>query len=138
MENTTNDNIAAIKQFRKNDSLSNTVDYAHDLMVRTRKISIKPTLNTRQPTPAQLVEYTTRMTEFEKQKDISAADREANIKHNAAIDAFIINMIKEEAGLFDISKQYQDKVYAHAYQCGHDEGIMGVYNHLTDLVDIFN
>jgi hypothetical protein len=54
------------------------------------------------------------------------------------IDDVIVEFIKEQSGLLNIPKQYQDKVYSKAYCDGHSEGHYGIFQCLEDLVDIFN
>jgi len=46
--------------------------------------------------------------------------------------------IRHESGLVTkVPKQYQDKVYRHAWESGHSSGYSEVYIHLQELVDIF-
>lgn len=54
------------------------------------------------------------------------------------IDVAVQDYIREVSGLNDIvPKQYQDKVYAIAYEDGHSAGYYEVYNKLSTLIEIF-
>ena len=59
-----------------------------------------------------------------------------NVKHD--INNIIEEYIREESGLNNIPIQYRDKIYNKAWQDGHSDGFYSVYQHLTELVNIFN
>lgn len=70
------------------------------------------------------------------------ADRQSMLKKQRQAVPDIGNLLEEfirhESGLVDkVPKQYQDKVYRHAWESGHSSGYSEVYIHLVDLVDIF-
>jgi hypothetical protein len=77
-----------------------------------------------------LKEYEGKLVDYKKEKEEYKTQR--NI-----ITSIIVEFIKKESGLYDIPKQYQDKVYYKAYQDGHSDGYYSVYQHLEELVDIF-
>ena len=67
--------------------------------------------------------------------------REEKAKYQAErneIESVVIEFIKEESGLNTIPEQYRDKIYSKAYKDGHSGGYYEVYNHLLDLIEIFN
>ena len=77
-----------------------------------------------------------------KQYDIEKAEYEVELtaynKVKYAINDVIEEFIKDESGLYTIPPQYQDKVWSKAWSDGHSDGYYYVYNHLIELVDIFN
>lgn len=50
---------------------------------------------------------------------------------------FLGEIIAEESGLNRIPEQYKKKVWELAYMNGHSSGDYGVYQHLCELVEIF-
>jgi len=71
-----------------------------------------------------LPEYQTKLKEYNTNRDL--------------IDNLIIELIKEDSDFYRVVPlEYQSKVYSLAYQEGHSGGWSDVYNHLLDLVGIF-
>ena len=62
----------------------------------------------------------------------------ANRDKATNVYAVIEEIIKRVSYFYSsVPKQYQDKVFSHAYQEGHSNGYDEVYNYLLDLVNIF-
>jgi len=57
--------------------------------------------------------------------------------HNQKVDALIHDFICDVSGLNRIPEQYRNKVYSKAWSDGHSDGYYSVYQHLVELVDIF-
>jgi len=71
-----------------------------------------------------LPEYQSKLKEFNELRDLN--------------NNLIVEFIKDESGFSKIvPSQYQDKVYAYAYQQGHSGGFSEIYNILNDLIGIF-
>ncbi len=98
---------------------------------------IKPVLRDNKSLAAAK-EYFEKMDEYHTKQQKYSEEFNAVRNHNNEVDALVLFYIKEDSGLFNIPKEYQEKVYERAYSEGHSGGLMEIYNHLCDLVDIFN
>lgn len=81
--------------------------------------------------------YAEELAVYEANNEIYKQEKEKAQEHNRKVDTLIENLIREESGLNSIPEQYRDKVYRHAYQTGHSSGFSEIYNHLLDLIEIF-
>lgn len=90
------------------------------------------------PTPGELRTYADAVEEYEKyeKKRNAAIHKQRNSVPN--MGEVLEGFIRHASGLNDIPKQYQDKVYRHAWESGHSAGYTEVYIHLQELVEIFN
>lgn len=81
--------------------------------------------------------YAEELAAYESENETCKQARDAAQEHNRKVNELIETLIREESGLNLIPEQYRDKVYAYAWQTGHSSGYSEVYNHLSELVDIF-
>lgn len=90
------------------------------------------------PSAFAAVIFATEMKQYES--DISGFElREREIlNHNDKVVVLIKDYIKHEGGLYIIPRQYQSKVWSKAWQDGHSDGYCSVYNHLCELVELFD
>jgi len=98
----------------------------------------KPLLKTATLDPEALRKLADEIEEWEKYN----ADRKSKLKKQSQgvpnTGDLLEEFIRHESGLVDkVPKQYQDKVYRHAWESGHSSGYSEVYIHLVELVDIF-
>lgn len=118
------------------DSIHDAIAFTDTLLPEYPKRPPKPSLGAKH-TASELEIYTEQFKEYEKNdaayQELFKAYRE---KQNE-IHALLSDYIKELSGLNTIPEQYQEKVYALAWQEGHSIGYSEVYNYLLQLVNIF-
>lgn len=98
----------------------------------------RPRLKDSTPSLEESKEYSEKLAIFEEAEKQYKAIQEQNYKIINLLRDVLVDKIKDESGLNDIPKEYQDKVWSHAYDKGHGYGYGEVYNYLLDLVDIFD
>ena len=59
-------------------------------------------------------------------------------KANDQIDAVIEDFIKEVANFSIVPVEYQANIFHKAWGRGHSSGYFGIYQALSDLIEIFN
>lgn len=97
----------------------------------------KPKLNNKH-SAAEAMVYGTLLADYEYVMEAYRKESKKINEYNNAINTIITDYICMEAGLQDIPEQYRSKVWSKAYQDGHSEGHIGIYNNLLELIDIFN
>lgn len=93
--------------------------------------SFKPSVEDIENYQKQLDEYSSLLESYKEAKKIY--DEVSN-----TIDSIKEEMIRVDSGLNNIPEQYREKVYNIAWRNGHSWGYTSVYNHLCELVEIFN
>ena len=96
-----------------------------------RLLSFKPSVEDIENYQKQLDEYSSLLESYKEAKKIydEVSNTIASIKEE---------MIRDDSGLNNIPEQYREKVYSVAWNNGHSDGYISVYNHLCELVEIFN
>lgn len=98
----------------------------------------KPRLNSSQPSVEELDEYREKHDLYNKLNDEYEKTMKIRKEVSNTIDSIKEEMIREESGLNNIPEKYREKVYSLAWSNGHSDGYISVYNHLCELVEIFN
>ena len=123
--------------YTKNGSICNTIKYAQGFRVEYTSAPVKPILK-KDANSVEAKQYALDLEEYEGEKELYKIAKDEYNKVDCKISNLIEDFIKEESGLNSIPKQYRAKVYSIAYSNRHSSGYNSVYNHLVDLVDIFN
>jgi hypothetical protein len=113
------------------------IEYARTFKPSTHERPHKPILANK-ATSDDVFIYGNLLKGYEDQMEKYKADKAVYDQANHDIESVIEEYVKSEAGLDDVPEQYRAKVYSYAYQEGHSSGWSGIYNHLIELVDIFN
>ena len=99
---------------------------------------VKPRLLTIKSTPAEHREYANQLEKYNELMVTFRHEKDEHRKIVSEIDNELIEYIKEVSGLNTIPEKFREKVWNKAYEDGHAYGYSEIYNHLIDLVDIFN
>ena len=123
----------------KSGSICNTIEYANDFRLECPTRLKKPILK-KDANSAEAKHYSLDLEKYEDELELGSYDiaKKEYQSMDFEISNLIEDFIKEESGLNDIPKQYRSKVYDIAYNNGHSSGYINIYQHLVDLVDIFN
>lgn len=113
------------------------VEWAEDHKMYIPDRPEKPRLNTKH-TANDARKYTELLSNYEYDMIAYKEKLKESNEYNEVIDNIITDYICMEAGLQDIPEQYRSKVWNKAYQDGHSEGHIGIYDNLVELIDIFN
>jgi hypothetical protein len=129
--------LKVLNGMHSHNDCSLAIEYAKD-QIKNRPIKpAKPRLNINHSVQ-DVKQYVIDLEIFEKQLQKYELDI---AEHNQKVDAVhraIESYIKDQTGLNSVvPKQYQDKVYAYAYDKGHSDGYYEVYLVLYNLVSIF-
>jgi len=100
------------------------------------------------PSKPRLISQTPSDEEIKKYQEATELYNTAIKQHNSARDKtdvisrkvwdIIEEMMKQEAGFYDIPEKYQMKAYRFAYDYGHSSGYPEIYCYLCDIVEIFS
>jgi hypothetical protein len=117
--------------------VSKAIEYAYkELQPQWIDAPKKPYLSNPH-TSQQALDYSSALKQYEEDMEVYKSNKKLRDEQCHVVHEAITEFIKEEACLYDIPKQYQDKVYAHAYEDGHSSGMYEVYLKLNSLVKIF-
>lgn len=97
----------------------------------------KPVLKNNHTTE-EVLQYANELEIWEIQKSNREKYTQFVDDYNNQIDDFIEEEVKNFAGLFSIPERYQHKVWEKAWEDGHSNGWYSVYQHLVELVYIFD
>lgn len=119
-------------------SVSSTIEFANkELMPEWINAPKKPLLSNPH-TSEQALAYSSALKQYEEDNEIYKLNQKIRYEQCNIINEALVEFIKQEACLNTVPKEYRDKVYARAYEDGHDSGMYEVYIKLCNLVDIFN
>jgi flagellar biosynthesis/type III secretory pathway protein FliH len=121
---------------RHNDGVYKTISEAYKFSVEYPDRPKRPFLSNK-PGSVAAAKYAEELALYENENAEYLESIKLAREHNRKIDQLIEAFIREESGLNTIPEQYRDKVYRHAYQTGHSSGFSEIYNHLLDLIEIF-
>lgn len=121
---------------RHTEGVYKTISEAYKFSVEYPDRPKKPLLS-QNAGSVSAAKYAEELAAYEKEYAEYAESRKLIQDHNGKIDQLIEAFVREESGLNTIPEQYRDKVYRHAYQTGHSSGFSEIYNHLLDLIEIF-
>lgn len=119
-------------------SVREAIEIAKEKQLEYPKKPIKPVSRSFEDTPKGMREYANALEKYDSEYDVYSQKLKKYREHKQKLDSQVVDFIKEETGLNDIPKKYQDKVYNYAYQQGHSSGYSEVACILYDLVEIFN
>jgi hypothetical protein len=126
-----------IKRLRQFDSVYNAIAWAQNQIEPTPKNPVKPRMTTQQPSLGEVQIYSGLLEIYDKAYAEYSKEL-ADVKERTLnIYCTLVDYIREESGLNNIPEQYRSKVYNKAYSDGHAEGYYSVYQHLCNLVEIF-
>lgn len=126
------------KKFDSCGDVYQTIEYAKSFYSeRTFSRPLKPILRTPH-TSEQALEYSHMLKQYEADLKIYNKNKAEAITQADIINNEIVGFIKEESGLYKIPKEYQNKVYAYAWENGHSDGYYNVFNVLNELLEIFS
>lgn len=117
-------------------SMVTTIEYGKSLYPEYIKAPNKPKLEYPH-TSQQALDYSSSLKQYEEDVEVYNSNQSFRDAQIHMINDQIVALIKDDSGLYDIPKQYQDKVYAYAYEDKHSDGMYQVYLTLTELVAIF-
>ena len=121
------------------NSVYEATEYAKSLYPEYPVKPVKPTIrNPKSPSPVDHRDYATVLEKYEQEMAEWKIKRDEYQSYSNKINSELIEYIKEVAGLNTIPEKFREKVWKKAYEDGHACGYTEVYNHLLDLVDIFN
>jgi hypothetical protein len=112
------------------------VQWAHGQYMECIVMPRKPILKNKH-TAEEAKEYSELLREYEYAMQAYRIESKEVNEYNRAINAVLDDYICMKAGLQDIPEQYRSKVWSKAYEDGHSEGHIGIYNNLVELIDIF-
>ncbi len=119
------------------NSVAKAIEYAYkELQPEWINAPKKPYLSNPH-TSEQALAYSAALKQYEDDMEVYKTNKKLRDEQNNIVHEALVEFIKEEACLCDVPKQYQDKVYARAYEDGHSSGMYEVYLKLNDLVEIF-
>jgi len=100
------------------------------------QIKNKPTLKYN-PTSKEVKEYGETLEKYEQELESYKNKKETVDQYNRELYNNLEQHLKTEAGLYNIPKQSQQKVWELAWREGHSSGYSSVYYWLEELIELF-
>lgn len=125
-----------LKEIALNESLYEAIDFAQKNYGNLPTRPSKPIIP-KNPNAEQVFEYAKLLKQWEEEMEAYQIVLDGYNEHRNKIDAVLVELIKEAAGIEVVPEQYRDKVYAKAWEYGHSDGFYEVYLKLNSLVEIF-
>lgn len=118
-------------------SVQEAIEYIGSLEPSYTQAPKTPRLGTGH-TSTEVKEYASLLEQYEKDIIAHKETRKIENEQIKQLNTVLEDYIKDEAGLYDhVPKDKQDKVWSLAWQQGHSSGYSEIYNHLLDLVNLF-
>jgi hypothetical protein len=125
-----------LKEMAWKESICVAIDFAQKNYGNRPTRPSKPIMP-KNPKAEQAFEFAKLLKEWEEEMEAYDIVLDGYNEHRNKIDALIVELIKEQAGIEVVPEQYRDKVYAKAWEYGHSYGFYEVWLKLSSLVEIF-